>query len=432
MTDFAPLHVGELELGAPIGDLDTPARPDGTRYSRSRLLVRLHRIPLGFATVDLSDGRAGRNDLAAAVESQLGGQVRAHARADGLRADGLGADGLPAPESPDCAQPGPYGDVSEPATVVVCAKDPGDSLRLTITSLLDGEVPPAEVLLVDNASKTDAVRRLASEIGSDRVRCVEEPIPGLSRARNRGLTEAKTDLVALTDDDVRVDAAWLGALVRGFTRAPRVGCVTGILPSAELETAGQAFLDARVYWSANTQRQLFDLAENRPEDPSFPYSTGRIGTGANFALRRSALSDIGPFDEALGAGTPSRGGEDLDFFLRVILAGWTIAYEPSAIAWHAFLRVSDDDLRNQIYDYGAGASAYAFKHVCRPRTAVDLARRLPATFARLTKRTAEAGRTTAPIARVGLMELRGMVAGPAGYVRGRAQRRGVPPVLAGA
>ena len=43
-----------------------------------------------------------------------------------------------------------------------------------------------------------------------------------------------------------------------------------------------------------------------------------VGTGANFAVLRSAYDALGGFDEALGAGTLTRGGEDLDWFVRTL------------------------------------------------------------------------------------------------------------------
>ena len=42
------------------------------------------------------------------------------------------------------------------------------------------------------------------------------------------------------------------------------------------------------------------------------------GTGANFAVRRDRTLALGGFDTALGAGTQTQGGEDLDMFLRIL------------------------------------------------------------------------------------------------------------------
>jgi GT2 family glycosyltransferase len=407
VTAFVPVHVGELELELEGGveGLDTPVRGDGGRYERARLLVRSHGVPLGFVNVALEDGRADAEVLRAAVDRELGDAVRAHLDPD---------EACHATSSSDLP------DVS--ASVVVCTKDPGDSLRVTLESLLAQSVAPTELLVIDNASTTDAAERIVGELPADRVRRVVEPIAGLSRARNRGLAEAHGEIVAFTDDDVRVDSEWLRGLLVGFTRAPRVGCVTGMAPAAELETPAQAFFDERLKWSGVFDQRLFDLGANRPDDRFFPYGAGTFGTGANFALRRSAAVEIGGFDEALGMGTPAETGEDLDFFLRIIQAGWTLAYEPCAIGWHCHRR-DKAALRRQMYTYGVGLSAYAFKHARRPRHAMRIAARLPAALLRLSRDAGGAERE-GHMTGAAASELRGLLAGPAQYARARRELRG--------
>src|SRR5688572_905107 len=104
MTRFSPVHVGEIELGGPVGGVHAPGR-----YERARLLVRSHGVPLGFVNVELEDGRADGEAVRAAVERKLGDAVRAHVEA-GER-EGSGASG-------------PSGGADLAASVVVCTKDP--------------------------------------------------------------------------------------------------------------------------------------------------------------------------------------------------------------------------------------------------------------------------------------------------------------------
>lgn len=417
---FSPVHVGETELTRPLEPVLEPAR-----YGSARLLVRLHGAPLGFATVPLDGGRAPAERVHDAVDAQLGEAVRAHLEADGLPAGALGTGGLEAVEDPRCTRPGPYGDPEEPVTVVVCTRNPRPGLRQTLDSLLALDPAPAEIILVDNGSSTDAAKRVAGELGDPRLRLVQEPIAGVSRARNRGLAEARTDLVAFTDDDVRADPGWIGALRRGFTRAPHVACVCGLVPAAELETPAQVVFDARVSWSRRFLPRLFDLGEHRPGDRFFPFSPG-FGTGNNLALRRSAGDGSGRFDEALGPGTPAESFEDGDLFLRVILAGWTLAYEPAAIVWHLHRR-DPVAFRHQMRTYGVGLGAYAFKHAREP----GFARLVPAALVRLERD----GRRAQLDADEGLgltrAQLRGVAAGPVAYLRARRRLRGRPPVTPG-
>ena len=131
-----------------------------------------------------------------------------------------------------------------------------------------------------------------------------------------------------------------------------------------------------------------------------------------------------------GWGRPAENGDDIDFFLRVIQAGWTLAYEPSAIAWHHHRR-DMDGLRRQMYTYGVGLSAYAFKHARRPRVAADLALRVPAAVVRLFRRGRAAEHTAVETPGLTGAELRGMVVGPLRYTRSvRSLRRSQRPPLA--
>lgn len=341
-----PTKVLEVELSAPPVD---HACPD---HAAARVLVRLHGTPLGFLDLPVSAGVLSAGTVEQAAADQL--DLTAH----------LAADGIPEPRSPGtdwaCLRPGPY-PLPESVSVVLCTRDRDESLRLALGSVLAAAGDDVDVVVVDNAPRTDATRSVVDELADARVRYLLEPRPGLSVARNTGARAARGAVIAFTDDDVVVDSQWLTALLRGFTRAPRVGGVTGLVPSAELETAPQHFFDAKVHWSSSTTPRLYDLAAHRGESALYPYASGVIGTGANFAVSRAVYDELGGFDEALGAGALTRGGEDLDWFVRTLNAGWSLAYEPAAVVWHRHRR-DLASLSDQLYGYGTGLTAYLLKH----------------------------------------------------------------------
>ncbi|MEZ0339743.1 glycosyltransferase family 2 protein [Mycobacterium sp. pV006] len=319
--------IGLIELDewtpAPDGDVQFAARhSDG--YRTARVLVRSGLRPIAFVEGPIVDGVA-RIAVPTAV---------------------------PAPEPEPADLP--------PVSVVVCTRERPDQLADALQSLLALNYPQFEVVVVDNAPRTDATARVIEQAADDRVRRVEEPVPGLSTARNTGLRAARHDLVAYTDDDVYVDRHWLRALARGFARSPRVSCVSGLVPSGELRTAAQGYFDQRVSWSGPLQPQLFTLDDPPAEEPLFPFRVGRFGTGANFAVRRDRVLELGGFDEALGAGTAAQGGEDLDLFFRVLTGGDALATEPAAIVWHRH-RSDNDALLAQARGYGLGLGAWLTK-----------------------------------------------------------------------
>ena len=151
----------------------------------------------------------------------------------------------------------------------------------------------------------------------------------------------------------------------------------------------------------------------------YPFSAGIFGTGANFAVRRSALADLGGFDPLLGAGSPGRGGEDLDMFLRVILAGGRICYLPSALVWHRH-RADIQALSEQIYSYGYGLGAYVAKHLLNrqlPMTMLWQCLRQVGTVVGRMRLATQESQLRAEGRRLGLTEARGVVAGALRYYR---------------
>ncbi|HBY94681.1 MAG TPA: glycoside hydrolase family 2, partial [Chloroflexi bacterium] len=198
-----------------------------------------------------------------------------------------------------------------------------------------------------NCPSSDATRRLVA--GYERVRYVREERPGLNNARNRALHEARHEVVAFTDDDAAPDAGWLRALLRNF-EDPLVLCVTGLTMPLELETEAQEWFERYSPFNRGFKRTIFDRTNCNP------LAAGRVGAGANMALRRSLLEIIGPFDEALDAGTPTCSGGDTEIFSRILAAGYRIVYDPAALSWHHHRRTWQELLQT-IYGYGVGVYA---------------------------------------------------------------------------
>jgi GT2 family glycosyltransferase len=205
----------------------------------------------------------------------------------------------------------------------------------------------AEILVVDSCPSTDDASRVAEEFA--RVRYVREPVLGLNIARNRALAEATQPIVAFTDDDAAPERHWLQALSACFDD-PQVACATGLTLPIELETRAQQWFERRSSLSRGFERLVFE------RETFDPFRAGRVGVGANMAIRRSVIDRIGWFDHSLDVGTPARSGGDYDLFWRVLAAGYRIVYEPSALVWHRHRRTWSE-LRWAIFGYGVGLFA---------------------------------------------------------------------------
>lgn len=385
-ADLRPTAVAVVDLERPQS-LRYPVTPPAAHHVRTRMLVRRNGVPLGFVEVDSPEGALPEGAVEAA-ERALGAGAAAHR-----------------PEPSGAAYCGPV-------TVVVCTRDRADMLRRCLRSVLDNAGADVEIVVVDNAPRTDATRQVVGGLADPRLRYVLEERPGLSVARNRGLREASHELVVFTDDDVVADDRWLDSVRAAAVDG--VGCVTGLVPSAELESRWQHYFERRIAWGAALVPQRFRRSDDR--GPLYPFSAGIFGTGANFAITRTAYATVGPFDEALGAGTRTRGGEDLDYFVRLIRAGIDIAYEPAAIIWHVH-RPDEESFRAQYSGYGVGFGAYAAKLLLQPRTAWEFLRRIPGGARKLRSETDRAQNVGGVPQEYVALEWRGMLRGPWAYVR---------------
>jgi GT2 family glycosyltransferase len=388
--------VTEIDLGG-----STPlVLPLGT----ARVLGRLHGQPLGFTQL------AGPATLlpadVLAFDASLQTAYDAHLAQDGT--------------DPACRRRGPWGADRTVLSVIIGTKDRPDFVRSAIASML-GCTGEFELIIVENGGTSAETREVVEACDDPRVRYLSLPSPGLSRARNLGAREARGEILAFTDDDVRIDSDWVEALLRAFTLEPGVGMVTGMVPAAELATAAQVYFDERVSWSRRCSPASFRVTPGQ-RDPLLPFRGGDLGTGANIAVSRRAFEAVGGFDERLGPGTPARGGEDLDLFARMLLDGWVLRYEPGAIVWH-YHRRETEALLAQMRGYGSGLTAYLAKHALTGEGSVRLAKGLVVGLTRMGRQhhEASAGSIGPELVKE---ERRGLVEGPLLFLR---HRRGPAP-----
>jgi GT2 family glycosyltransferase len=414
----------DLELSGPRPEVLVP--PSDRDFHRARVLMRVHGVPIGFVEQPLPAGVLEVAGLVKSLDGEYLAAVNDHLTSDGGPGVDDVVDPLPGAGAGCSSRVVP----SERVSVVVCTRGRPDILRGSLARLAGLVHPDLEILIIDNAPVDDRTRCVVTEMidVDQRFRYVAEPRPGLSCARNRGLREATGTLIAYTDDDVSVDADWVRALANGFE--PGIACVTGLVATASIDGPAERYFDARVSWG-DSCRPLVHRIGGPTDDGLFPYAPGIFGTGASFAVRTEVLRALGGFDEALGAGTRTAGGEDLDLFVRIVLAGYGLAYEPAAVAWHHH-RSDLDGLRTQMFAYGTGLSAFLTKHLIDPATRREVLRRIP----RGARRTISIGARThgsldpaaptdaeVPTKALLLRELAGFAIGPLRYARAR---RSVP------
>lgn len=239
-------------------------------------------------------------------------------------------------------------------SVVICTYNRSQSLAETLESLRGQQTRDFdyELLVIDNNSKDDTREVVASyqPTFGGRLRYVFEARQGQSYARNRGMSEAKGQLIAFTDDDVEPEPDWLLQLHDAFP-AHQADCVYGkILPK---------WLAQRPSWLGEYFMHRLALLD-RGDTPFVIDSSEQQLFGANFALTRPIGQRVGGFNVELGnRGDRVGGEEDSEFFNRLFAAGGRVVYVPQAVVWHKIPaeRMSERYFRRWHHDHGVTAAS---------------------------------------------------------------------------
>ncbi len=398
------LAVTNKLLEAPPYQLDlSEPFPDLVGHGVALVLVRRQGQPLGVLKLELSDTPVAGDKLASYLEA-------------GFPELALSPQDLEISNTP-AAEPAPK---SLSATIVVTAIKPTDDLLRVLSGCSEQTVKPVEIIVVDNRPTTSGLLEFLQDHAPCDYMYVAEAQQGLSAARNAGAAHATGDVVVFTDDDVVLDPRWLQQLLEGFDHDD-IACVTGLILPLDLTAPAQQLLEEFGGFSKGFEKKRFNLTDAVDSHPLYPFIPGRFGSGANTAIRADFLRAMGGFDQALGTGTPARGGEDLDLYLEVLARGGVINYQPSAVLWHNH-RQGMDDLTHQIFNYGLGLGAMLSKRIAtRPRERKEMLRRGPAALRYLLSSSSDKNRakTHEYPRRLNLTEYCGLAVGPFAYWRSR-------------
>jgi GT2 family glycosyltransferase len=233
-----------------------------------------------------------------------------------------------------------------PVSLILCSRDRPELLLASVNSILAGATLPNELIVIDQSQvRHEQLATMTGDRSCD-VRYIWSQTKGLSKANNQGVKLARYDILAFTHDDVIVAEDWLHTLVSALVAVGRRAVMTGRVLPTEPEVPG-------------------GFVPTLKEDEHPHVYQGRIWEDVlyplNMAMYRSALEEIGPFDERLGPGTRFPGGEDNDLGYRLLEAGYQIHYVPDAALYHRAWRPEEERLKLR-WGYYRGQGAYYAKH----------------------------------------------------------------------
>jgi len=204
-------------------------------------------------------------------------------------------------------------------SAIVPAFNRAATVGRAIDSILGQTYPRVEVIVVDDGSVDETPRVL--EGYGDRIRAIRQENAGPSAARNRGIREARGEIVTFLDSDDEWRPTKIARQVDLLARAgPDVAC---------------CICDTTMRYADGVEKRAFDESALRPPEAEGLWTNVLSFISTRFllfnqaaAVRRSALVECGGFDEGL------RIMEDYDLALKLAALGpWAYLDEP-LVLWH--------------------------------------------------------------------------------------------------
>ncbi len=221
-------------------------------------------------------------------------------------------------------------------SLIICTYNRSSFLKETIESIWECFATryTYEILVIDNNS-TDATAAVVEGFKHLPVLTyIKELKQGLSHARNRGIKEAKYDILVFLDDDIDIHEGYLDRCEQLFTDQD-VQIVGGKVLPHRVEVPG--WLPPKFYYLVS----IFDRGDAL-------IRTEKL-MGANYAMRRKAALIIGWYDPELGRkGNNLAGGEEIDYLNRARALNYTIWYDPGLIVYH---KINNKLNREYVFGY---------------------------------------------------------------------------------
>ncbi|MET7892457.1 glycosyltransferase [Streptomyces mirabilis] len=230
--------------------------------------------------------------------------------------------------------------VTEPVSVLVPAYNEAKCIENTVRSLMASE-HPVEVLVVDDGS-SDGTARIVEDLLLPNVRVVRQHNAGKPAALNRGLANARHDIVVMMDGDTVFEPSTVRELVQPFAD-PSVGAVAGNAKVGNRDSLIGAWQHIEYVMGFNLDRRMYDILGCMPTIP------GAVG-----AFRRSALERVGGMSDDTLA-------EDTDITMALHRDGWRVVYAEKARAWTEAPE-SVQQLWSQRYRWSYGTMQAIWKH----------------------------------------------------------------------
>jgi glycosyltransferase involved in cell wall biosynthesis len=235
-------------------------------------------------------------------------------------------------------------------SIIICTYNREKYIPQLLESIARQDFPAAdyEIVFVNNNSPDQTAQRCREFQAAHpelNFAYFEELKQGLSHARNRGIDEAKGDILAFIDDDALAHEDYLKNMHAAFQIQMNVFAAGGkILPLYESK---------RPKWMSRFLEPVMSVIDLGSKPKAFP--TNKFPVGANMMFRKTVFEQVGSFNTDLGrTGKKMLGGEEKDLFYRMRKAEMPVFYLPNVVVSHAVPdeRLTENFIRKQALGIG--------------------------------------------------------------------------------
>ena len=216
-------------------------------------------------------------------------------------------------------------------TLIICTYNREKYIGPLLDSIAKNDYPTTdyEIVLVDN-NCTDNTHGVCEQFTAAHpqinFRYTVEPEQGLSAARNKGIKEAKGDIIIYVDDDALVDSDYIRIYAEHFATHPETMAAGGPIEPL-YETSEPA-------WMSPYTKALLTAWMNYG-DKVREYPKGRYPGGGNAAYRKVVFDKVGLFNTELGRkGNLLLASEEKDIFDKMHALGMQVLYLPTPVLHH--------------------------------------------------------------------------------------------------
>ncbi|MCA9379010.1 glycosyltransferase [Candidatus Dojkabacteria bacterium] len=212
--------------------------------------------------------------------------------------------------------------------------------------------------VVVDSSKDSSTKQVTISSGAEYL---DAKNLGKSEAMNIAIGHLPFKYIAFLDDDIIIiNDSWLDNLLQNFAQDESIGYVSGRVVAAEIKTEAQRKWEQKGALNKGAQRiEVGSDFFQRFYLHGLPVQI--VTMGANHIAKREVLTHVQGHDERFGPGQVIGGaGADLDLTYKVLMNGYRIIYDPTAVVAHSHPE-SLEELRSKLFTYGISDTAIHMK-----------------------------------------------------------------------